>query len=197
MPDEAKAETISPETYYAFKPSLAGSPIEFRLDDDNIEWRTGRSSRRIFYRDVRKVRMSFRPVTTENFRFVAEIWPKTGGKVLIASTSWTGLVQQERHNASYTAFIKELHRRIAAAGASPEFRVGSPALLYWPGVAVFIGLCIGIAAVSVQPLRSDAWLGFAVVGAVMLFFLWQMANFFRRNLPGTYRPDALPPRALP
>ena len=197
MSDESQDDMISPETYYVFKPSLVGAFMEFRLHTDNIEWRGGRFTRRIFYRDVRKVRMSFRPVTNENYRFVTEIWPKTGGKFLIASTSWRGLVQQERHNAGYTAFVRELHRRIGAAGAAAEFRAGSPTLLYWPGVAVFAGLCIGIVALAAQSLQGDAFLGFALVGAVMVFFLWQMANFFRRNLPGTYRPDALPLRALP
>jgi hypothetical protein len=196
MSDEQQ-EAPSPETYYVFKPSLVGAPMEFMLHADSIEWRGGRFSGRIFYRDVYKVRLAFRPVTTENYRFVTEVWSKTGAKVLIASTSWRGLVQQERHNAGYTAFVTELHRRIVAAGGAVEFATGSPVVLYWPGVMVLVGLCFGIVALAVQAVQSQAFLGAAIVGAMMLFFLWQTANFFRRNIPGTYSPDALPRRVMP
>lgn len=186
-----------PEHYYAFKPSLVGSAIEMMLHPDNIEWRGGRFSGRIFYREVRKVRLGFRPVTTENYRFITEVWSTTGAKLMIASTSWRGMVQQERHNAEYTAFVTELHRRIAAAGANAEFVSGSQPFLYWPGVAVFVGLCIGVVGLAVQAVQTQQWAVFLVVIAMMLFFLWQTGNFFRRNLPGTYRPDALPERAMP
>ena len=37
----------------------------------------------------------------------------------------------------------------------------------------------------------------AFVGAFMLLFLWQGGNFFRRNRPGFYRPEALPAELLP
>src|SRR6185295_2692144 len=92
--DNSDEPAPTPETYYVFKPSLVGAPMEFMLHHDNVEWRGGRYSGRIFYRDVRKVRLAYRPVTTESYRFVTEIWSKTGPKFLIASTSWRGLVQQ-------------------------------------------------------------------------------------------------------
>jgi hypothetical protein len=37
----------------------------------------------------------------------------------------------------------------------------------------------------------------AVVGVFLALFLWQGGSFFRRNRPGLYRPDALPPDLMP
>ena len=37
----------------------------------------------------------------------------------------------------------------------------------------------------------------AIVGAVLTLFLWQAANFFGRNRPGTYAPQAPPRNLLP
>jgi len=187
----------STEPYYAYRPSLTGAPVELTMHPDSLEWRSGRYTGSFFYRDVRKVRLTYRPVTTESRRFVAEVWSTSGAKAQVVSTSWRGMVQQDRLDAQYTAFVSELHRRIAAAGAQAEFVCGSPALLYWPGVFIFLGLCVGVIGFAFQAAQVEAWTGFAVVGAMMLFFLWQTGNFFRRNLPGVYRPDALPERVMP
>jgi hypothetical protein len=194
---EAPQDAASAPMHYAYKPSLAGAPYDFVLYADRIEWRRGNRALQVFYRDIRKVRLAYRPQTMESHRFLTEIWSKGGPKLPIASTSWQGLVRQVRHDADYTAFIRELHRRIAASGATAEFRAGSPAPLYWPGVLVLAGLAFGVVALAVEAMKSGGWLGFAVIGAMLLFFLYQSAMFFRRNLPGSYSPDALPPRVLP
>jgi hypothetical protein len=195
MSDDAP-ETLSPETFYMFKPALVGAPIEFLLHDDSLEWR-GRVSGRVLLRDIRKVRLAFRPVTTENHRFITELWSSKPGKLSIVSTSASGVVRHERHNEHYTTFVRELHRRIAAAGGRVEYLSGSPSFLYWPGVVVFVGLCLGMAGLGWQVLQADNKLGLLLVGAMMAYFLFQTAAFFRRNLPGTYRPEALPPRVMP
>jgi hypothetical protein len=195
MSDEAPA-TLSPETYYSYRPSLVGAPIEFLLHDDSLEWR-GRASGRVLLRDIRKVRLGFRPVTTENHRFITEVWSSRLGKLTIMSTSATGVVRHERHNEHYTAFVRELHRRLAAAGGQVTYLTGSPGFLFWPGVVVFVGLCVGMAGLAVQVLKAEEKLGLILVGAMMAYFLFQTAVFFRRNIPGTYSPDALPPRVMP
>jgi len=37
----------------------------------------------------------------------------------------------------------------------------------------------------------------AAVGGFLVLFLWQGGNFFRRNRPGLYRPEALPAELMP
>ena len=91
----------------------------------------------------------------------------------------------------------ELHRRIALAGPPARFEQGSHPLLYWPGLLVFVGLALGFAALIARALQAGVMSGAAFVGGFLGLFLWQGGNFFRRNRPGLYRPEALPAELMP
>jgi len=187
----------SAEFSYAYKSSLVGAPLEFQLAPDALEWRKGGIAGRTPYGSVRRIRLSFRPMTMQNYRFVTEVWPDSGPKLQIASTSWKSLVEHQRLDAEYRAFVSELSRRVGAAGGNTAFDTGSPAFLYWPGVLVFTGASFALAALAVRALQEQAWGGAAFIAAFFALFLYQAGNFFRRNRPGTYSPDAVPPLLLP
>jgi hypothetical protein len=187
----------SRDLIYAYKPSLLGAPFEFRLTQTALEWSRGRLADRVPYDRIRRLRLSFRPVTMQSHRFVAEIWYVAGPKLEICSTSWRSVVEQERHDAGYCAFIAELHRRIAAVGAGVSFEAGSPVVLYWIGVALFAGASLALAALTARALQVGATGGAAIVGGFLALFLWQVGTFLRRNRPATYEPDTLPPEVLP
>jgi hypothetical protein len=185
------------EFRYAYKSSLVGAPLEFNLAPDALEWRKGGYAGRTPYGSVRRVRLSFRPITMQNHRFLAEVWPESGPKLQIASSSWKSLVEHQRLDAEYRVFVFELSRRVGAAGGNTAFNTGSPAFLYWPGVIVFVGAAVALAALVVRALSEQAWGGAAFVAAFFALFLYQAGNFFRRNRPGTFRPDAVPSLLLP
>jgi hypothetical protein len=185
------------ELHYDYKPALLGSAWEFRLKTDGLEWRFGRHTGHVPYDRIARIRLSFRPVTMQTYRFLAEIWPLDGPKLQIASTSWRSMIEQERKSAAYAAFVVELHRRIWAAGGRAAFVAGSPPILYWTGLVLFAALLLALAALTARAVQVEAWGGAAVVGGLLLLFVWQMGGFFRRNRPGTYRPDMLPPALLP
>ena len=187
----------SAEFSYAYKSSLVGAPLEFQLAPDALEWRKGGIADRTPYGSVRRIRLSFRPMTMQNYRFVTEVWPESGPKLQIASTSWKSLVEHQRLDAEYRAFVSELSRRVGAAGGNTAFDTGSPAFLYWPGVLVFTGASFALVGLSVRALQEQAWGGAAFIAAFFALFLYQAGNFFRRNRPGTYSPDAVPPLLLP
>lgn len=180
---------------YAYKPSLMGAPFELRLRSDALEWQRGRQHGRIPYARVRRIRLSFRPLTMQTRRFVTEIWWPGGPRLTIASTSWRSLVEQAAQDEAYGAFVRELNARVAAAGAAASFETGTPALLYWPGLAVFVGVSLALAVLTVYALEAGAHAGAALVGGFLALFLWQCGSYFRRNRPGRYRPQA-PPSAL-
>ena len=174
-----------------------GAPLEFRLASDALEWRRGGSFSRIAYGRIRRIRLGFRPMTMQNYRFVTEIWPADGPKLQIASTSWKSVFEQERFDANYRAFVRELCRRIDAAGAETLCQTGSPAVLYWLGLIVFVGASLSLAALTVRALQVAAWSGAAFIAAFLAFFLWQAGGFFRRNRPGVFQPTAVPEPVLP
>jgi hypothetical protein len=198
MPQEDALRSGSgDDPVYVHKPSLMGAAWELRLRPDVLEWRAGRHQGRIAYGCIARIRLSFRPVTMQPRRFVAEIWPLGGARLSIASTTWRSMVEQERQDQAYGAFIRELHRRTALAGARASFETGSPSILYWPGLAVFTGASLALAALTVRALQTGAFAGAAFVGAFLVVFIWQSGTYFRRNRPGRYRPDDIPTDLVP
>jgi hypothetical protein len=182
---------------YAYRPSLLGAAWEFKLTGDGIDWAAGRKAGHIPFRSVRRLRMSYRPASMQSHRFMTELWAEGAPKLKILSSSWKSMVEQERKDKSYAAFVAELHRRIALAGPPARFEKGSHPLLYWPGLLVFVGVALGFAALIARALQAGAMSGAAFVGGFLVLFLWQGGNFFRRNRPGLYRPEALPAELMP
>lgn len=185
------------EPVYVFKPAMFSAVRELRLGADAIAWRIGFASGVLRYADIRRVRVSFRPASLLNYRFLTEIWPMKGPKLEIASATWKSMVEQERLDGPYRDFVYALHRKLAQAGSRASFENGSPPFLYWPGLAVFGAASFALATLAMRALQTGATGAAAMVGAFLALFLWQAGTFFRRNRPGRYRADAVPEAVLP
>jgi hypothetical protein len=192
-----RAGEAAERTAFAYRASMFGAAREFRLTGDGLEWTVGRRSGRIPFGAVRRLRMSFKPANMQWQRFLTEVWADGTPKLEIVSTSWKSLVEQERLDQRYTAFVSELHRRIALAAVPARFERGRSPFLYWPSLIVFAGVALVAAMLIVRALQSDAKGGAAFIAVFLALFLWQGGNFFRRNRPGLYRPDALPAELMP
>ena len=190
-------DTSPSDLAYSYKPSLMAAPFEFRLTPTALAWSKGSFADRVPYDRIRRLRLSFRPVTLQSYRFVAEIWPAAGPKLMIASTSWRSMLEQERHDAAYNGFLVELHQRIAQSGGAPSFETGAPVPMYWIGVAVFAVTGLLLAYLVLRALLLGELGGAAIVAVFLALFVWQVGMGIYRNRPGTYRPDALPPDVLP
>ena len=185
------------ELVYTYRPSLLGAPWSFRLTPVGLAWEAGRRSGRIPYRDVRRVRLSFKPVSMQTQRYQTEIWADGAPKLALISSSWKSMVEQERLDNSYSAFVTALHRRLAEAETPVSYEQGSSPFRYWPGLAVFAVISFGLVFLIMRGLQSDAAAGAAFIAAFLALFLWYGGNYFRRNRPGVYRPDALPALLVP
>lgn len=196
MPDMSDGPAATgDDLLYSYKPSLIGAAFEFRLRPDALEWRKGGREGRTPFGGIARVRLSFRPTTTQMRRFIAEIWPAGGPKLTIASTSARSLVEQTAQDDAYGAFIRELHRRMAAARAQASFETGMHAFFYWPGIVLLAAAGIGFAVLTVRALELGAYGAAALIGGFLALSLWQGGVYFRRNRPGRYRSEA-PPRDL-
>jgi hypothetical protein len=182
---------------YAFKASLIGSMCQFTLKPDVLEWQVGRRSGRIRYDTIRAVRLTYRPVTMQSHRFITEIWSPGNPKIQIVSVSWRSFMEQQRLDAAYAAFIIELHRRLAAAGAPARFSTGLPFATYWVGVVIFGAVLVATGGLLVRAMNFDQWAPMVVVAIFFLVFAYQLGTYFYRNRPGRYRPDAVPGDVLP
>jgi hypothetical protein len=187
----------SAEPAYAYKPSLMGAPWEFHLQPDRLAWIAGSRTGSVPYGDIRRVRLSFRPVTMQSYRFMTEIWSQGAPKLTIVSTSWRGLTEQERLDQPYRDFILALHRRIAASNANPRLEAGSNPFLYWPGVAIFAALALVVVGLLIRALLQDSWPAVLFLAGFFALLVWQIGGFFGRNRPLRYDAAAVPESVLP
>jgi hypothetical protein len=185
------------EITYSYRPSLLGAPYEFRLGEQALEWRVGRRSGAVGWREVERVRLSFRPVSMQRHRFVAEIWAAGTPKLTVMSSSWKSMMVQERLDASYADFIAGLHRHLAQAQTRAVFEQGTNPLRYWPGVAVFAAVSLALAVLTVRALEAQTFGGAIFVAAFLVLFLWRGGDYFRRNRPRRYRVGAPPADLIP
>ena len=182
---------------YAYRPSVMGPIRAFSLSDDGIDWDAGIRSGHIPYRNIRRLRLSYRPTSMQSHRFVTEVWAEGAAKLEIISTSCKSMFEQERLDQSYSDFVRALHHRMSNAPTSTRFEQGSSPFVYWPGLLVFACVALGLAGLIVRALQNGSLSGAALVVAFLAMFIWYGGNFLRRNRPGTYRPDALPKELIP
>jgi hypothetical protein len=182
---------------YSYKPSVVGSAWEFRLAPDALEWKSGMRAGRIAYGEVRRLRLSCRPVALQACRFLTEVWSADGRKILLTSTTWRSMFAQERQDQSYRHFITELHRRLISTRSVPVFETGVTPIVYWVGALLLTVVVLALAALIVRAVAVQAWGGAAFIAGFLALFLWQMGSLVRRNRPGTYRPEEIPSDLLP
>jgi len=195
--DRAPDSPVAAGETYTYRASLLGAPFTFQLTEEGLAFEAGRRNGLVPYAAIARLRLSFKPTSMQSGRYMAEIWAADAPKLTVVSSSWKSMMIQERQDKAYSAFIAALHRRLVAVGARTQFERGSLPLLYWPGLAAFVGVALGLGWLIVRALQVDARAGAAFVGVFLVLFLWQGGNFFRRNRPGVYRPDAPPAALLP
>ena len=94
---------------------------EFKLSEEGIDWSAGMASGHVPYRNICRLRMLYRPNSIQSHRFLTELWGQGAPRLKIASSSWKSMVEQERLDQSYSAFVREFivafrkHRRPRAS----------------------------------------------------------------------------------
>jgi hypothetical protein len=187
--------TPQPDAHsYSYRPSLMGAGWQFHLTADGLAFEHGRRSGHVPYRDIRRVRLSYKPISMQTQRYLMEIWAD-GAKLTVVSSSWKSMVEQVRQDQAYSAFAVELHRRLA--GMPVLFEQGRSPFAYWPGLAIFVAVVLGFVFMIFRALQTGTWAGAAFIAAFLALLLWHGGRFFQRNRPGVYTADAPPDLLLP
>lgn len=201
MSDAEVSATVptSPDemTTYTYRPSVMGLPHTFRLGPDVLYYEVGHHAGSISYYTIRRMRLSFRPMTLANYRFVTEIWSDSAPKLTLSSTSWRSVVEQQRQDAAYSAFVQELARRIGASGSAASLETGSPPFVFWPGLSICVLLMLALPWIVFRGVQGGTYTGAALVAGLTALFAWQVGNLFWRNRPSRFRPGDIPASVLP
>jgi hypothetical protein len=187
----------APEFFYSYKPKMMGPSLDVQLSKDALDWQIGPRTGRIAYPMIRHIRLGYKPTNMAGARFIAEIWPINETKLSLSSVSARSLLDIAPQNNEYVSFLRELHRRVAAAKGECVYEAGIPAWRWWPSMIVGMLALAAVFYIVIQAVFSGQHLvagGIAVIGA---WFLWQIWNIVIRNRPRRYPPDAIPADVLP
>lgn len=181
---------------YAYKASAAGSPHVFELTGEGMSYQSGFRSGLWRYRDIERVRLTYRPVSMLRHRFRADIRHRDGKTVKIISATWSGIVTMAPQDEAYRAFMQELHLRVASerdvvcvAGLQP--------IAFALGVAAFAAILLAIATLFVRALLTGETIGALFMVGFAAWSGWYAGGFLMRNKPGRYQPQSLPARLMP
>jgi hypothetical protein len=195
--DQQADEMSSNPNRYAYKASLIGSAHRFELRDDGLSWQVGAKSGVWPYADIASVRLSYRPVSMQSRRFRADIEHVNGQRISILSTSWQTVALMAPQDAHYSAFIIELHRRMAAAGSQATLIGGSRLAVHLGGMVLLALVAVAITGLLARAIATGEFAGALFLIGFAALFAWQIGGFVRRNVPRRYTFDDLPKALLP
>ncbi|MEX2127776.1 MAG: hypothetical protein WD871_05980 [Xanthobacteraceae bacterium] len=190
-------DTESEGLVYQYRPRMIGSGYAFRLGPHSLEWDLAGSRGSVAYPMIARVRLGYRPSNFGTRRFIAEIWPRNGARVEVASASYKSVVAMEDQAPAYNAFIRELHRRIAEARGNCRFDAGFAAWRWWPMLAVGAVTTAGLVYVAIRALASGDLSATLLIIGFMAVFAWQIGPLITRNRPRFYDPRHIPEDVLP
>jgi hypothetical protein len=186
---------IQPNYSHRAKPFSLES--EFRFKPDHLSVNHGKRSGNFPYRDIAMIRLLYKPKNTTNEGYEAKIFRRDKHTASLSNISWKGLIEIERKDAEYSAFLHALIAKVSAANPQVILQAGMPLWLHRITAAVGL-IAVGIMlAVSYQAVMLGSWqLGvFAVVLAA--YFAWWAWRYVSRNRPRHFKPGAIPADVLP
>lgn len=182
---------------YRYRPRLIGGEFELTLAPDALEWAAGMRTGHLAYGDIKRVRLSFQPSNLMTRRCVCEIWPQSGGRLSVSSSSARSLLDSTDHGPEFRAFVTALVRKVGGAGGAPRLEAGMVAWRWWPMMIITIAVLGGAFVLGLRAfVTGETVFGLAVLGLAALFG-WQMGSLIGRNRPRTFAPNAIPPGVLP
>lgn len=190
-------DTVATGPSYRYKPSLIGAPWTFDLTDSGLSWRMGARSGVWPYATIAAIRLSYRPISMQSRRFRADISNAAGKSIRILSVNWQTPALVAPQDEPYRTFVRELHRRVAAAGGTPVLTAGLSRPVYTlAGIAMAL-VGFALAALFIRAAMIGSYGGMLFLVGFAALFGWQLGGFMRRNTPRQYAADDVPRDLLP
>jgi hypothetical protein len=189
---------VAQTTYQNRANAFVGERTYTLTDDALVIDEEGKPRGGAFYDGISEVRLAFTPTRAATNRYRAQIIFREGGMAEFFNTNYVGVLDVPEKNAEYSAFLVELHRRLAAKGKDVRYHSGNSVGAYvgnWL-LTIFIFLMLALAVFVLIPNWGGTWIVFAKL-ALILVFLPVLVRYMRKAKPRTYDPLAIPKDVLP
>lgn len=165
------------------------------LAEDRLAWLSDGVRRERTFDDIAAIRLQLASAG-RGASGLCRIFFRDGTQLHLYGTDQSGL-PDDTQNARYTAFVRDLHRRLAADARPIAFEAGLPGGNYAvltaaaiAGAALFVVLPVVLALL----LRTMSVL---LLCAGSIGFAWPFWRIWNAAKPRSYTPDALPEDVLP
>lgn len=173
---------------------------EWRVEAEALSTRgVSGKERRLAWRDVGCVRLCHAPTLWKPHRYVFEIQPKKGPKIVIDNTHYLGLWRFEERSETYAPFVRAAIGRIIAESPRAHALIGeTPKRYFMLLLGALIAFCaVALALVTVHT-PIDHW---GAAPLIKLGVIVAMAPLFARwvlgAMPRGVALTDIPARALP
>ncbi|MCB1498475.1 MAG: hypothetical protein KDK07_01595 [Bauldia sp.] len=183
---------------YAFRPNAFGGTRTYQLTVDALTWTDeGHPLDGVFFDDIAEVRLAYAPSRIARNRYRTQVIFRPGGMTEFTNMSYAGFADFEDRSDDYAAFVRALHRRLAAIDPQPAFRKGSSVAGYLASILITVLIFAGLVVAALMLFNwGGPWIAIVKI-AIILFFIPTLLRYLRRSTPATYDPRDLPADALP
>lgn len=191
---------MDPVIYLRRRSAIARSEREWRVEEDALVSRGGSGAEKRFaWTDFVSIRLCHEPARFRPWRYVFELQPRKGSKLVIDNAHYVSVGRFEDRSASYTPFVRAALRRLAAGQPGAKALIGETPKRYF-FLLLFALLAFGAIAFAliVVPTPLDQ-LPFANIAKFLIillmlpiFWAWML-----KALPRGVPLDEIPARALP
>jgi len=191
---------MTPISYLRRRDAMSRTEREWRVEDDALVSCGGSGAeKRYLWTDFVSVRLCEEPTRLKPWRYVFELQPRKGGKLVIDNAHYISAGRFEDRSATYAPFVRAAIARLAVAKPSGTALIGETPKRYF-FLLLFALLALGAVAFALiavpTPLDALPFSGVTkfVIIALMLPIFWA---WVLKAMPRGVPFDAIPERALP
>ncbi|MGL4812386.1 MAG: hypothetical protein ACRCXM_11470 [Beijerinckiaceae bacterium] len=182
---------------YSHTPKPFGRQVTVTLGDGTVIVSDERKTLTAPLQEIAAIRLTYEPRNTLASGFKTKLTLSNRRTAYLTNIAWKSLVQVDRQDEPYRAFVTALVQDTARANPQVALIGGKPRPL-WLAMLV-------ISAATAAGLVFLAWRAFAggnsafalIILAFTGYFGFITADMLKRNRPRAFAPDAIPPDLLP
>jgi hypothetical protein len=198
---QSRTRAMSDDPYipvsYAHRAKPFSLEAEFRFKPDHLSVAQGKRSGNFPYRDIMMIRLLYKPKNTTNEGYEAKIYRRDKHTASLSNISWKGLIDLERKDAQYRAFIEELVSRVQAANPDVVLQAGMPVWLHRITAAAGLGAVGIMLVVGFQAVVLGSWQVGVFAVALAAYFCWWASRYISRNRPRSFTAKTIPEDVVP
>lgn len=191
----------TPSLRYSHRAKPFSSELELELAGRELIAVKGRSRQVFPLAAIERIRLEYSPRNVARLVFRCTVWATDGRSVTFDNLNWLSLIQTERRDAEYSAFVTALAERAPPsarreAGAMP-MRYRLVQIVGWLTIALLFGSA-GYFLLRPEGFGTFVSRVYAVIGVVFggYLIIWHL-EYLKRNQPRPFTAGAAPTEVLP